>query len=52
MEKHITKEEALEIIEAIRREAADLPEMSLEEINAEIKAVREERRNKENQPSH
>ena len=32
------------VIESLRREAADAPEFSLDEINAEIKAAREERK--------
>ncbi len=35
--------EALEAFEELRRQAADVPEMSLEEINAEISAARAER---------
>jgi len=40
----ITRAEALEAFRALRRQAADLPEISLEEINAEIEASRAERR--------
>lgn len=40
----ITRAEALESFRTMRRQAADLPEMSLDEINAEIEASRAERR--------
>lgn len=40
----ITRSEALATINALRDEAADLPEPSLEEINAEIAAARAERK--------
>ena len=43
-ETRMTREEARRAIRALRDEAADLPEMSLDEINAEINAVRAERR--------
>lgn len=43
-ETRMTKAEAKKAIDDIREEAADLPEMSLDEINEEIYAVREERR--------
>ena len=36
----ITRAEALEAFRALRRQAADLPEMSLDEINTEIEASR------------
>lgn len=39
--------EAQAAIDALRQEAKDIPEMSLEEINAEISAVRAERKRKE-----
>lgn len=38
----MTRVEAKAIIDEMRQETADLPEMTLEEINAEIRAVREE----------
>ena len=40
-EAGVTHAEALEAFEALRRQAADVPEMSLDEINAEIAAARE-----------
>lgn len=40
----ILREEAKNAFYALRRQAADVPEMSLDEINAEIQAVREERK--------
>lgn len=39
----MTRLEAQQTVEALRAEAAALPEMSLEEINAEIQAARAER---------
>lgn len=43
-ENRVTKAQAKATIEAMRRQAAEMPEMSLEEINAEISAAREERK--------
>ncbi|MBQ8954136.1 MAG: type II toxin-antitoxin system RelB/DinJ family antitoxin [Clostridia bacterium] len=43
-EKQMTKLEAKAAIQALRDEAANLPEMSLDEINTEISAVRAERK--------
>ena len=43
-EESISRAEAWDAFQELRRQAADLPEMSLEEINAEIAAVRLERR--------
>lgn len=43
-ETRLTREEAKDVIDGMRAEAADLPEMTLEEINAEINAVRAERK--------
>jgi DNA-damage-inducible protein J len=40
----ITRSEALSTFNELRRQAANLPEMSLNEINSEIDAVRAERR--------
>ena len=40
----MTKEEAKSVVDSIRAEAANLPEMTLDEINAEISAVRAERK--------
>lgn len=45
-EGKMTGAEARSVINALRREAADTPEMSLDEINAEIKAARAERKAK------
>lgn len=38
----VTRREALDAFEKMRRQAADVPEMSLEEINEEIRAARSE----------
>lgn len=43
-EQIVTKTEAKNAFHELRRQAADVPEMSLDEINAEIAAVRAERR--------
>ena len=43
-ETKVTRAEAKNAFYALREQAADLPEMSLEEINAEIKAARAERK--------
>jgi DNA-damage-inducible protein J len=43
-EKTITRAEALNAFYEARRQSADLPEMSLDEINAEISAARAERK--------
>lgn len=43
-ENAITRSEALSTFNELRRQAANLPEMSLNEINSEIDAVRAERR--------
>ena len=45
-EESMTKERASSILAAARAQAADLPEMTLEEINAEIAAARAERKEK------
>ena len=42
----MTAAEARESVEALRREAAGLPELTLDEINAEIRASRAERKNR------
>lgn len=42
-ENVITRSEAVNAFDELRRQAADVPEMTLEEINAEIKEVRAER---------
>lgn len=41
-ENVITRSEAVNAFDELRRQAADVPEMTLEEINAEIKEVRAE----------
>ena len=43
-EGKVTRTEAQRAIDELRAEAADLPEMTLEEINAEIAAARAERK--------
>lgn len=43
-ETRMTRAEARQSLEDIRAEAADLPEMTLDEINAEIQAARSERK--------
>lgn len=40
----MTKAEAQAAIDAARQEAADMPELTLDEINAEIRAARMERK--------
>ena len=45
-ETRMTRAEAQRAIDEIRAEAADLPEMTLDEINEEIAAVRKERKTK------
>ena len=42
-EKTVTRMEAKQAFEALRAQAAALPEMTLEEVNKEIQAVRAER---------
>ncbi len=42
----ITRTEAKSAFYELRRQAADIPEMTLEEINAEISATRESRKGK------
>ena len=46
-ETRMTREEVRQAIDDLRAEAAGLPEMTLEEINAEISAARAERRRRE-----
>lgn len=43
-ENNVTRAEGLSAFEALRQQASDVPEMSLEEINAEIAEVRKNRR--------
>lgn len=45
-EERRDREEALKAFYELRKQAADLPEMTLDEINAEIAAVRAERKAK------
>lgn len=40
----MTRAEALNAFYALREQAADIPEMSLDEVNAEIEATRAERK--------
>ena len=46
-EKNLTRAEAIKIIDDAREQLADVPEMSLDEINAEISAARAERKAKQ-----
>ena len=48
-EKQMTRAEARKAIDEIRAEAQDHPEMTLEEINAEIRAARAERKERKGQ---
>lgn len=43
-ENVVTRSDALEAFEEMRRQAADVPEMSLEEINDEIRSARADRK--------
>lgn len=43
-EKTVTRAEAREAFQQLRQQAADVPEMSLEEINEEISSARAERK--------
>lgn len=43
-ENAVTRAEGLEAFEKLREQATDVPEMSLDEINAEIAEVRKNRR--------
>lgn len=43
-ENVVTRSDALEAFDEMRRQAADVPEMSLEEINDEIRSVRADRK--------
>ncbi len=45
--RKMTRIEAKKVLDDLREEASALPEMSLEEINAEIAAVRQERKNRQ-----
>ena len=46
-ESIVTRAEAMEAFEEMRKQAADVPEMSLEEINEEIRATRADRKARE-----
>lgn len=46
-ENVVTRTEALEAFEAMRRQTVDIPEMSLEEINEEIRKARADRKARE-----
>ncbi len=48
-DSNVTRQKALRAFDAMRQSLAtsDMPQMSLEEINAEIKAARDERREKD-----
>ena len=46
-ESIVTRAEAIEAFEGMRKQAADVPEMSLEEINEEIRATRVDRKARE-----
>ena len=43
-EQVVTRAEALEAFEKMRRQASDVPEMSLDEIDEEIRAARADRK--------
>ena len=43
-ENTVTRKAAIKAFEDLRAQAADLPEMTLDEINAEISAARAERK--------
>lgn len=45
-ETRMTRVEAQKVIDDMRDEAADLPDMTLDDINAEIRAVRAERKSR------
>jgi DNA-damage-inducible protein J len=45
-ENVVTRAEALDAFEEMRKQAADVPEMSLEEINEEIRSARAERKSR------
>lgn len=42
----VTRSDGIKAFKEIRRQLADIPEMSLEEINAEIEEIRSERKSK------
>lgn len=42
----VTRSDGIKAFKEIRRQLADIPEMSLEEINAEIEEIRSERKTK------
>lgn len=43
-ENFVTRQQALDAFEGLRKQAENLPEMSLEDVNAEISATRAERK--------
>lgn len=45
-ETTVTRREALDAFDEMRRQAADVPEMTLDEINEEIRTARVERKNR------
>jgi DNA-damage-inducible protein J len=45
-ENVVTRAEAIEAFEEMRKQSADVPEMSLEEINEEIRCARAERKSR------
>ena len=45
--RRMTRNEARQVLDDLREEASDMPEMPLEEINAEIAAVRQARKNRQ-----
>lgn len=45
-ETMVTRREALNAFDEMRRQAADVPEMTLDEINEEIRAARAERKSR------
>lgn len=45
-ENKMTRADARKVIENLRREASDTPELPMDEINAEIQAAREERKSR------
>ena len=47
MSTKFTRREAQAVIDELRAEAAHLPEMTLEEINEEIRAAREDQHNRD-----
>lgn len=46
LDNMVTRDEGMRAFEDLRAQASNLPEMTLEEINAEIAAARAERKNR------